>query len=235
MKTELKSPIIPELLGQFAERRSVAKADLKIFYCKHTDQFNDLAFRRFMYALEKQRVILPVARGLYVFKNETSPDHEKKNFTHILSDEILKLNVAIKDAFPYTQYALWETRILHDFMIHQPGQNQIIVEIEKDAAESVFNALSQSYPNQVWLRPDRALIERYIITTPQPIIISNLISQSPLLVDIVPSPSLEKILVDIFADQDTFFMFQGQERQQQQTAKLRNQQEDMAQVHLQNQ
>ena len=212
MRAELKSPIIPELIGQFANRRSVNMADLRDFYREHTTQFNDQAFRRFMYALEKQRVIRPVARGLYVFQKETSQSQDRKKFIPAPSPEIIKLNTDIKDSFPYLQYAIWETRILHDFMTHQPGQNQIIVDVERNAVESVFNALTPIYPNQVWLNPDQNMLERYIVNSPRSIIVSNLISQSPLInVDTVPYPSIEKILVDIFVDQDTFFMLQGQE------------------------
>jgi hypothetical protein len=56
------------------------------------------------------------------------------------------------------------------------------------------------------------MIEKYAFRNAESIIVSFMISRSPhQLVNGIPCPKLEKILVDIFADKDKFFIFQGQE------------------------
>jgi len=97
-------------------------------------------------------------------------------------------------------------------MLHQPGQNQIILETEKDTMESVFNYLNDRHSGKVFLQPDRETFARYILTRTESIIVSNLITQPPhQKVNDIPAPKMEKILVDIFADDDVFYVFQGQE------------------------
>ena len=97
-------------------------------------------------------------------------------------------------------------------MLHQPGQSQIILEVEKEAAESVFNFLASRYPGKVFLEPKQPIFERYVLNSPGTIIVSHLISRSPIQkVDGIPCPKIEKILVDIFADEEKILAFHGQE------------------------
>lgn len=102
--------------------------------------------------------------------------------------------------------------MLSEWMIHQPANNQIILETERESCESVFNYLQQKFPGQVFLEPDRAMMERYILPLPESILVTRLITQSPKKkIGGLIFPRLEKILVDIFVDSDKFFAFQGEE------------------------
>jgi len=91
---------------------------------------------------------------------------KKKRFSPNWSQELVVLNKMVQEAFPNIQYLGWETRVLHEFMIHQPGQNLFIIETEKDMCESVFNHLSQRYPGQTFLDSDRLTMERYVLHQP---------------------------------------------------------------------
>lgn len=97
-------------------------------------------------------------------------------------------------------------------MVHQPSQNVLIVEIEKEVRESAFNHLSQQNSGKVFLEPDRVMMERYVLRQPNSIIVTRLITQSPRKVfHGFPYPKLEKILADISMDTDKYFFFQGEE------------------------
>jgi hypothetical protein len=134
-------------------------------------------------------------------------------FVPMLSPAVGALNGLMRESFPYADYLIWETRTIHEFMNLQPGQAQIVVEIEKDAREPVFNMLSDRYSSdRVYLEPDHILMERYVLRQPESLIVLRLITQSPkLVVGGTPTARLEKILVDLFADRQRFFMFQGGE------------------------
>jgi len=107
---------------------------------------------------------------------------------------------------------LWETSLLHEFMLLQPGQNFTILEIEKDACESAFNFLSQEYPGRIFLAPDRSIMERYVLPQPDSILVFRLVTESPGRdVKGIPFPRLEKVLVDIFVEDDIFYFLQGEE------------------------
>ena len=202
-----------ELRAAFPAATSVQKSELRNYYMHHSQPATEQAFRRFLYGLEKQQIIIPIGAGIYAFHDKPSqPTAKKKNFSPTWSPELLTLNEITQKAFPYIQYLVWETRVLHEFMLHQPGQNFFILETEKEVTESAFNLLGQEYPGKTFLEPARVTMERYVLPKPDSILISRLITQSPRkTIRGIPFPKLEKILVDIFVDGDKYYYFQGDE------------------------
>ncbi|MDI6769245.1 MAG: hypothetical protein QMD04_06170 [Anaerolineales bacterium] len=202
-----------EVRNAFSGSRLVHKAELREYYYQHSQQATEQAFRRFLYRLGKQQTIVPVGAGGYVFHEPSSQQAARKmRFSPNWSQELVSLNKTIQEAFPYIQYLCWETRALHEFMVHQPGQNLFIVEAEKDVGESVFYHLSQQNPGRVFLDPDRLTMERYVLQQSDNILVSRLITQSPRkTIHGLPYPKLEKILVDIFVDEEKYYFFQGEE------------------------
>jgi hypothetical protein len=138
---------------------------------------------------------------------------KRAKFVPVISPEAQALNGHINQTFPYIDYLIWETRALHELMNLQPGQAQIIVEVEKDAREAVFNMLSSKYSNErVYLEPNRTMMERYVLRQPEGILVLRLVTQSPKTVASgTTTARLEKILVDLFADTQRFYAFQGSE------------------------
>jgi hypothetical protein len=203
MKTNMSTLSIPELKMKFSNRESVRKVELWEFYHLQNPDLTEQAFRRILYSLEKERLITPIGAGIYVLLNPFLASNKKK-FVPSLSPTAQELSLA--------QYLIWETGALHEFMTHQPGQNQIILEIDKEATESVFNKLKEQSPGNIYLEPDRVTFERYIIDSHESILLLQLVTQSPKMkTKGVVSARLEKILVDIFSDEDRFFTFHGQE------------------------
>jgi hypothetical protein len=211
MKTNVSILAIPDLKMKFSNRESVRKVELWEFYHLQNPDLTEQAFRRILYSLEKERCITPIGAGIYALINPFLASTKKK-FVPSLSPTAQELSLEVKENFPYTQYLIWETGALHEFMTHQPSQSQIILEIEKEATESVFNKLKEQSSRNIFLEPDRVTFERYIIDTPESILLLQLVTQSPKMkTKGIVSARLEKILVDIFSDEDRFFTFHGQE------------------------
>ena len=62
------------------------------------------------------------------------------------------------------------------------------------------------------LQPDKESVDRYVLPKEGSIVIIPLITRAPTLVlDDTDVPSLEKILVDTFCDQELYFIFSGSE------------------------
>jgi hypothetical protein len=211
MKTNMSTLAIPELEMKFSNRGSVRKVELWEFYHLQNPDLTEQAFRRILYSLEKERLITPIGAGIFVLLNPFLAFNKKK-FVPSLSPTALELSLDVRENFPYTPYLIWETRALHEFMTLQPGQNQIILEIDKEATESVFNKLKEQSSGNIFLEPNRVTFERYIIDSTESILLLQLVTQSPKMkTKGVVSARLEKILVDIFSDEDRFFTFHGQE------------------------
>ena len=64
-------------------------------------------------------------------------------------------------------------------MIHQPGRFYILVEVEKDAAQSVFFYLKE-HKTPVFIEPTEDLIEKYFPDQQETIIVKSLVSEAPL-------------------------------------------------------
>ncbi len=96
-------------------------------------------------------------------------------------------------------------------LIHQPGKFYLLVEVEKDSMEPVFYFLKDNnYP--VFLEYDKDVITRYLSTENNAIIIKSLVSEAPVQnIKGVTTITVEKMLVDIFCDDNIFSSQQGSE------------------------
>lgn len=211
MKSDVSQLHLNELTKAFLASGRVQKSALRSFYARLEPALTEQAFRRILYALEKRQALTPIGAGIYAI-HENSVPSSRKNYVPTWSQSHQMLKQMLRETFPYLEILSWETGILREWMTHQPVNNQIILETEREACESVFNHLQQKYPGQVFLEPDRAMMERYVLPLPESILVTHLITQSPKkkLGQLI-FPRLEKILVDVFADSDKFFTFQGEE------------------------
>ena len=211
MKNIVSQLHLNELNTAFLAKGRVQKSALRSFYAHLEPTLTEQTFRRILYALEKRQALTPIAAGIYAIHENAAPP-SKKNYMPVWSTSHQALKQMLQETFPYLETLSWETAMLKEWMIHQPANNQIILETERDTCESVFNYLQQKYPGKVFLEPDRAMMERYILPLSESILITRLITQSPKKkVGGLNFPRLEKILVDVFIDTDKFFAFQGDE------------------------
>lgn len=128
-----------------------------------------------------------------------------------VSTKIKTIYKKIQKEFPFIEVCIWNTSLLNEFMIHQPGRFYIIIEVEKDAAQSLFFFLKESkYP--VFIEPTTDIIEKYLPDEKEVLIVKPLVSEAPLLkVNGVNTVSIEKMLVDIYCDDIIFSAQQGSE------------------------
>ena len=214
MKDRLDELIaITDFLRKFSGEKYVSRDTLRDYFMGLNPNLTNQECRRILYGLEKRNYIFFTGSAVYALQDPLSPRPPKKKFTPIASPVLENIVSEIGDSFPYVRSIVWETRILHEFMIHQPWVNFIIVETEKDARESFFNRLTKSHTGKVFVSPDRLTLEKYVIQQSEPIIVSNLISRTPKgqRGKIVTYAKIEKILVDLLIDNDKYYIYQGQE------------------------
>ena len=211
MKNDISQLHLNELTKAFLASDRVQKSALRNFYRRFDPALTEPTFRRILYALEKRQTLTPIGSGIYAIHENAAPP-SRKNFVPTWSQSPQTLKQMVQETFPYLEILSWETGALKEWMTHQPINNQIILETEREACESVFNHLQQKHLGRVFLEPDRATMERYVVPVPESILVTHLITQSPKKkMSGLIFPRLEKILVDVFADSDKFFAFQGEE------------------------
>ncbi|MCX6053616.1 MAG: hypothetical protein NTZ74_01640 [Chloroflexi bacterium] len=205
---------ITDFLSMFAGEKYISRETLRDYFKQLNPNLSNPEFRRILYGLEKRNHIFFTGSAVYAFQDPQPPAHPpKKKFRPIASPVLANMMNEIGDSFPYVNSIMWETRILHEYMIHQPWINFLIVETEKDVRESVFNHLTKSHTGKVFVSPDRLTLEKYVSQQSEPIIVSNLISRTPKgqRSKNVTYAKIEKILVDLLTDNDKFYAYQGQE------------------------
>ena len=134
-----------------------------------------------------------VGRNSYCFID--NPLHQ---YTHEYSDVSLRIADYMQENYPYADFVIFETIQLNEFINHQIGKNTIFVFVENEITEYVFDALKDVFPNQVMISPGIKEFHQY--RNENTIIVTRLVSESPKNRHVKWYSSLEKILVDIMAD-----------------------------------
>ena len=181
-------------------------ADVRRFYTHYELHVPDETLRSRVYRLVKMGVLQRIGQGIYRLGQETI-------FIPTITPLTKKIYTTIHEKFPYASTCIWHTSTLNEFMVHQPGIFNLIVEVEKDVSESIFYFIKEKQKN-VYLNPGPEIFHNYIAGKKDAIIVKNLISESPVQ-DIyeVMTPTIEKILVDIYCDKVIYSTFQGKEMQ----------------------
>jgi hypothetical protein len=198
---------IERIKDQFQSYQTFSSADLIEFYRSIEPEIKKTTVNWRIYNLVQEGILNRVGRGKYTLG---------KGIDYIpeLSNKLISLNKKISSDFPYLTVCLWSTSILNEFMLHQPGRYYQLLEVDKDAMESIFYYLKDRNFS-VYMDPSQELIRRYMIDEKEPWIVKSLVSEAPIqLVQNVPTVTIEKLLVDIFCDPVIFNAQQGSEMNQ---------------------
>ena len=136
---------------------------------------------------------------------------DKEVFNPEINQNLIKIYNKIHKEFPFVNMCAWNTKWLNDLMRHQPFKYYTIIEVEKEAEEQIFNAVSEWNKN-VYFNPDEDILERYISSNSEEVtIIKNLVTEAPTTQsNKIEIPTLEKVLVDIIIDKELFAAQQGE-------------------------
>ncbi len=188
---------INNIKRHFQGRSVFNKADLEKVLRSVSPHLTESSLNWRIFELKQKGVIVNTARGTYTLT-------QKEEFQPLLTDEIKEIFNYVTQNYPFAQICVSDTTWLNDLMIHQVFKTAIILEVEKEAALSVFYALT-TIRKDVFFEPDDTVIERYIQSVDKPLIIKQLISQSPLFVqEGISIPKIEKLLIDIIAEKDLY-------------------------------
>lgn len=193
MPNNLNELIIKEL----SESITLSKRDLfaRLSSCDAEVNLSSLTWQ--LHQLKKQGLIYSRGQGVYSIYN-------KDNFQPNVSASLKRHYNKISKEFPYLQLCVWDSRWFNDLMLHQLFRYYLVIEVEKDSAESVFNTMTD-VSKKVFLNPTEDIFNRYISNFNEVIVIQSLISESPVTeLNGVKIASLEKLLVDCVADKDLF-------------------------------
>ena len=198
-----------KLIEAFNGRSSFNRDELFQFYLDFEPELKESTFSWRIYDLKKKDIIKTIGRGLYIISY-------KPKYRPVLSDSVLKIASKTNQRFKEIQYAIWENQWLNEFTQHQVSNQMIVVEVEKEFTESLYYYLNDSLKMDFFLNPDDKEIEFYISESTIPVVIKRLVTRAPISKlkvkkNAVPFATLEKIMVDLFADENLYHFYQGSE------------------------
>jgi hypothetical protein len=195
---------IRKLQSFFKGRSSFSNKDISAFYRKTEPQIKSTTVNWRIYSLVQSGILARIGRGIFTLG-------EGRNFLPSVTPAVKALYNKLNQQFPYLQVCIWNTSILNEFMVHQLARFFTLVEVEKDAMESIFHYMKENKTN-AFLNPDSEVLNNYAIGERNAVIIKPLVSEAPVQnVNGVITVTIEKLLVDIFSDDVVFGAVQGSE------------------------
>jgi hypothetical protein len=156
-----------------------------------------------IYELKAKGVLESPGRGLYSLCR-------RKDFKPVFSNLSKRIATLLAKELPLVNSCIWETHWLNAWMELQPAYNWTLVEAERDALDAIFNHLT-GLSKKVFLQPDRTVMELYVLSLNEAVIVKPLVSEAPLMQEgKIATASPEKMLVDIVAEPGIFVAQQGE-------------------------
>ena len=197
------------LIEEFKGRESFTREELFHFYLYYEPKLKEGTFGWRIHDLSNRNIIKPLKRGLYVISH-------KPKYKPAISANLMKIAKQLAEKFAEVKHCMWETVWLNEFVQHQTSKSIIFIEVEKGFEESLFYALRDSLNKEVFVNPDEKAMNLYIPESKHPVVIKKLLTRAPQSKRTESkinfyTPALEKILVDLFAEERLFYYLQGGE------------------------
>lgn len=190
---------IEKLKEVFENKDQFHVAEILAFYQSFDSNVPKSTVSWRVYSLIENGIIQRVGRGTYKYGSEN-------NFVPQTSMKIFRINNFMKDHFPYLGYIIWHISEINSFSQHLINKDIYYVEVERDAVDSVFEQLRDKYKFVL-----KAKLTEDVYFGESTLFVRPLVTGSPTqIVKNVPTTTIEKLLVDLFADKEFEFL-QGSE------------------------
>ena len=181
-------------------RESFRFADL-FTYLNSLFEISKVTLSWYLREMVKESTLFKLGRGIYTARSVQT--HE---YTPRLSNKTIKVCKAISMTFPFITVSGFDGEVLADFQHHLSSNNLHYIEVDREAMESVFHFLKQE-GHTAYLNPTKEFVYDNIDISKDAFVVKPLITESPVIeIQSVKTPRLEKILVDIYCDDDMDYL-----------------------------
>ncbi len=190
-----------EMILDFADSRNTFTLCELADYVRSREEISDSGILWHIKKLIKKNKLFRLSRGLY-------GNFTKKEFTVTLSDEMKLIYRDIASEFPLIDIVVYSGKDVAFMQHHISVNNACYIDVTKEATEAVFHYLIDKNV-KAYHKPDRDFMCDYVDLSGKCVIVKPLVTESPLRENEgIRTPTLEKLLVDINADAD-FYYIQG--------------------------
>lgn len=190
-----------KLRHHFARSPRIERSDLIQYFEETEGEINKSTFAWRIHDLKKKGILREISRGVYTL--EAKPLYEPT-----IEASLLKVCKILDKNYPNLHYCLWSVDWLNEFTRHQFLHGTFVLETNKDRMDTVAGILGDKRYISVLAGLYEELIGHNKL---EPLILmQSLITRAPIRKVEVPNgpaiwiPTLEKLLVDVFAQPDIF-------------------------------
>lgn len=196
---------ITELKQRFEDLNDFKTIDISDFYRNFEPNLKSTTINWRIYNLVEKGVLERIGKGVFKIGKTWV-------FVPNIDNKTKAINNKFQSEYPFSAFCVWNTSLLNEFSVHISNNHFTLIEVERESMESVFLSVKEKY-NAVFLNPDVKMLEQYVFNANNPIVVKPLISEAPLQrIKNINTATIEKILVDLFCDEDLFQFYQGRER-----------------------
>ncbi|RME08790.1 MAG: hypothetical protein D6816_05190 [Bacteroidetes bacterium] len=199
----MSADLTDTIANAFQDKKLLTKRELLDWLKKIYPEVSAETLNWRIFDLKSKGILESPGRGMYRLAT-------REDFTPVFSKLPKRIAALLAKELPLVKVCIWETRWLNAWMEFQPAYNWTLVEAEKDALAAIFNNLT-GLSNKVYLQPNRSIMELYVLSLDEAVIVKPLVSEAPLMQEgKITTAAPEKILVDIVAEPEIFVGQQGE-------------------------
>lgn len=193
----MKQEVINKVRLAFTDQERFSKDELIAVIAYAQPELKPATHKWLVYDLKRKNLITQTGKNEFSLMN-------KPKYQPMFSEVMATLPGLIAEAFHNMKWCIWSTAWFNEFTIHQFSREMIVIETEKELADSLFYFLKENDFAHVFLRPDEKTLELYADS--QAIIIKPLITRSPFEKETTIEgdffrPKFEKLLVDLHCNE----------------------------------
>lgn len=196
---------INKLIACFGRKQCFTIDELRSYFLKDDPALNESTLRWRIHSLKHEGAIISVGRGVYSFQN-------KPSWIPSIDNSVRAVYKKIEKQYNDLIFSVWSTSWLNEFTKLQAFRYLVIIEVEADFPQSIFDYLKETGLKDIYFQPGKKEVSNYLSDTRETYVIESLVTKSPVqLIEKISIPRLEKILVDLFCDKDLLYAYQGSE------------------------
>ncbi|WP_310794624.1 DUF6577 family protein [Hymenobacter sp. HSC-4F20] len=200
--------VYAQLRDWFGERPILSRKELLDRVAHLNPTLKEATLDVYLHRLTLRNQLVHAGRGEYTLPGKDLA----ADYVPQLPTELSELWQSVSAELFLDSGCIWTTQWLNEFTNHQVMRTLQLVEVEREALNTVYYALKDRLGGRVFLQPNARVLELYVAETPDAVLVLPLISRAPLQrVGGVPVPRLEKVLVDLLSETEILAAYQGEE------------------------
>ena len=203
----INEKIIFKIKNKYPEKRVFRRIELYQFIKENiSPELKESTFKWRLHLLKKANLLISIKRGVFEIA-------QKKSYKPYIDNKIKRIANLVTKEFYEISYCIWNSNWFNQFSTHQANSNIVFIETEKELVMPVFYLLNDKGYKNIYIDPDKIIMETYLLENTESIIIKTMISKSPVqLLQKIKIPKIEKIMVDLISNNKNHLVtYQGME------------------------